>query len=702
MHGGVRPYAAQAIMKIDAARAEKRPFRTETGIALSMPMKVTFVCLLVTFCSLREANAAGTLEIKPARGFLLLEGIQQSAGLRYQYNDHESSSTNSGYSSHKLDEIYHVDTGFSILDPHLLRISLSGDLWFQQIKNSSELAGSSSGSGLRYQYSLTASAMDRSWHPVLLHNSLSHDTVVAPFSPTFETETGRIGIESAFVRDPYRLKFRAERNTLNINGGGVNSSMKAYTFQASGTHKYRDIMTNSLDFTVGAQASTSRNTRDTAESHGVNYANMLGWGPKKKYALTSQFQLGYTTSRDLPQQNIIWSEDFRSQLGKALEGELTYRYNETSTTVSPGREQLYSVNSAGASLTHRLFQSLNTRLHGNISQANLLGGNEIRFSEGIDWSYRKKLPARSQFRLDASVKHEVTDRNLNATEFIVGSKRFTVTGPFGNIDLETNAPLVAGSVAVKGFTVAPPNPQFPPDKVYVEGSDYTVDYNLGLITWGPIVPAVADIEISYTVRFDPSVEFSADSLSLSGTLFLLNNRYMVNGYLFGQDYSLISGQANNGLFDTRVKRVQFQAFFERQSCSLIYSDYASGSSQYQYFEGWWQYHMVYPIQFQLLVRDRYTMYDATSSAAGYAINALSASASYSRDLFSRARLLLSLNFLDNRGGRQGTSDDISARASIRMRFNKLTVELLGSSSLRIGGGSTIRDDYARLEMRRFF
>ncbi len=35
LRGGVRPYAAQASLKIDTARAEKHPFRTETKKALS-------------------------------------------------------------------------------------------------------------------------------------------------------------------------------------------------------------------------------------------------------------------------------------------------------------------------------------------------------------------------------------------------------------------------------------------------------------------------------------------------------------------------------------------------------------------------------------------------------------------------------------------------------------------------------------------
>jgi hypothetical protein len=176
----------------------------------------------------------------------------------------------------------------------------------------------------------------------------------------------------------------------------------------------------------------------------------------------------------------------------------------------------------------------------------------------------------------------------------------------------------------------------------------------------------------------------------------------VSGLIYNQKQQVLSGQSQFGLFDTHIDQLRFQGYFGENTCNLEYSDYASGPSKYRYVEGWWQYNHVAPeMSLQLMGRDRLTMYDATNSTGGYTDNSLVASASYGRDISDWSRLLLTFIFLDQRG-KNGTSDDLSLRASLRARFNKVTVNLLGSSGWRINSNSTSRDDYIRIEVKRYF
>ncbi len=667
-----------------------------------MLTRVTFICLLIIMCCLGQAYGAGTVEVRQARGLILLESVQQWVGLRYQYNNHSSDSGNSNYDSNNFDEIYHVSTSFSLLDPHLLHTSLDGELWLHQNQLSSDASGSSSGNGVRYQYSLTASALDRSWHPVIVYSSIANDTVVAPFSPSYDTQTGRHGIQCSLLKDTSSVKFRFERNSLDVSGAGTDNSTTSDDFQLSGSHDYRGIMSNNIDISLGYQRSTSLGISQAGNSFSLTYGNNLNWGEVRKSSLASLFQWDNVTFGGLPQRNILWEENLQSQLGRALEGEAIYRYNRTTTAISPFVDQDYSVNSFLGILRHHLFESLETRLRGGVTESELMGRSESSSNEAIDLTYRKRLPAKSRLTVDVSAEHRLTDRKFDAGTLVTANKRFTVIQPFDIIDLKITGVLVSGSVTVKGFNAPPPNLQFPPDVTYVEGIHYTVDYTLGHIVWIAAVPVVPTIVVSFTSRFDPSVEFSTNTITVSSTLSLFDNRYLVSGYFLGQNYNIISG-LSQGLYDTRIARLQFQAFLGKQTYSLIYNDYAAGPTKYQYVEGLWQYNTTSPLAFHVLVRDRYTMYDATTIFTNqYTNNSLSVSASCSRPIFGLAQAMVSLNFLDEHDDLTGTTDSIFVRGSIRSRFNKLVVELLGSSGARIRSNTTTWDNYFRFEVQRFF
>jgi hypothetical protein len=170
-----------------------------------------------------------------------------------------------------------------------------------------------------------------------------------------------------------------------------------------------------------------------------------------------------------------------------------------------------------------------------------------------------------------------------------------------------------------------------------------------------------------------------------------------------QKQHLISGQSQFGLYNTTTDELRLQGNFVNNTGSLEYVNYKSGPTSYSYFEGWWQYNRPAPRStIMLMGRDRYTMYGASGNSPGEDINSLNLSASYYRDLYEWLRCNGSLIFLDQRGGRQGSNDSISVRGGLLARFNKLTVNLLGSAGYRTMGKITSRDDYIRVEVKREF
>ena len=673
-----------------------------------MPARIMIICLLVFLCFLKGADAEdNSVEIIQKKGFLLLGDIEPWLGLTYEYIDHTSGQNSGRSSSNQLEEIYHIDTSAAILDPHLFNFSIGGDIWFQQEEASSSSQGSSSGNGVKYTYSFAGSAYDNRWYPINMFSSLTTGTVQTPFSQPYNTETGRHGIEFLVLKDPFRLKMKYERDTLDFTGGNQVNNQVTDSFEFLGSHNYRDISSTSVNATFSNENSVYSGVRQAGTALLYGYTNSLYLGRLRNYLVTSTLQSNDQTYGGAPQKTLDVTETFQGHPGKALDLELDYRYNHNLTGGLYGLpDQVYNVNSGLALLRHRLFESLITELRGNLSQNSFLGGSEDIYAGTVKLQYRKKLSATTNLTVETYGTHQITDRKLAENEQSVANERsHTATQLNQVITLNITGPLQPGSVLIQGFAVAPINPQQdPPTITFTENVDYQVDYPLGRITWiGFPLPTVPNLVISYTVLFDQSVKYATDTGSLSSTLYLANGKYALSGLYYNQNQHVLSGQSQYGLFNTSIAQLRFQGFLGANSYSLEYDDYHSGPTKYRYFEGWWQYDHVTPgMSLLFLGRDRYSMYDATSTSGSYDNNSLNLSASYNRDLSDWSNLILTFLFLDLRGGPSGTSDSISVRAGLRARFNRLTVNLLGSSGWRFDRNSASRDDYIRLEVRRYF
>ena len=510
---------------------------------------------------------------------------------------------------------------------------LTGDLWLQQTREFQRQSGNNELQRLKVPVQPRRQRFRQDVASGQLHSSRTLSTVVNAFTPTYESDSTSNGIQIYLQKGPVPTKIGYDRYTMILSGGGYDSSSTTNAVYMSGTHNYRDFSASSLSGAWSRSDSIPRVSSRHPATIQVGFGNNLTWGPDMKYSLGTQLNWQKTETGDVPQQNVTLNEILLAHLGKALDADMTYRYLYNKTTALNGLEQDYSTNSLGASITHRLYQSLDTRLRGQVSHSNLLGGTEDAYSVSGSLTYKKKLPSYSILTILLYGEHAVTDRQSDVSSVTIRDERHKVLLPNEIIPLVIPGPLQAGSVTVKGFSVPPPNPQFLPDITFTENVDYTVDYNLGQIIWGLVPPAVPDIQVTYVALIDPSLKYATDTMSVAGNLSLLSGKYSLLGSIFNQDQNLIEGQPQNSLRDTTIKRLRFQGRTTGTIYGLEYEDYASGPSQYQFLEGWYLYSHTTPIwTMTLQARDRYTNYDSVGPSAGYGQNTLSASANYSRSL----------------------------------------------------------------------
>jgi len=525
-----------------------------------------------------------------------------------------------------------------------------------------------------------------------------------PFVPTHDYTSYTNGIEFNLLKNPYRARLNYTRITLDTSGGGYDSSTTTDTVGFNGTHTYRDISTTNLSGSWFNTNSTTRNLGQSSNGNGyqISASNNVAFDRQRRYTLMSVFLLQDQTIGTLPQKNLNLNETFVAQLGKALELDASYNYSYNSITSFQGVSQTFSSNAVRVSLVHHLYSSLTTHLYGRGSWSELLGGTENVFAGGAILTYNKRLSRTSLLTVEVSGEHEETDRSVKGSELTVTYEKKLVKLQ-GDFIFLTND-IQTGSVRV--FSYKPPTPPPPVDAEYQEYRDYTVDYLRGGI-WITTAGHIRDnstIYVSYVARITPSLKYSTDTRSLSSSLSFFDGKYLLSGVLYAQNQNPISGQTRfAGLRDTYIKQLTLRGNHHEHSYTLQYYDYSSGNTKYHFFQGFWLYWHQFPFgNLQLQARERYSVYDSVGFQGSYGENTLTGSVSYGHPVTPWSQIQLSLIAVDTRWGPQGTTDYLYFRLNYQARFNRLTLSLTGSTGWRFYGNTTLRDDFVRLELVRYF
>lgn len=659
-----------------------------------MPLRIIIIGLLTTLVACNLARAMGDDEIRQKKAVFILGDFRQSTSLRYLFSGHTANGTRSN-SSHGFQENYNGSLQANILDPHIFNASLNFSVGLKQDRFYSG-DQKSSVNAFRYSYLFSGSGLDRSATPFALSSYRSTDTVMSPYSPSYTTtSTGhelRAELRNALL--PSTLNFI--RTTLQNSGGGFDSSTVNNSYSYAAAHQFKDFSASGLTVSLSeSTGSFSGGARESSRAYAASLNNTLRWGEQQKYTLVSRAQALDAVNRSVPQRNINLSESFHDRLGKALDLQLSYFLANSSTIGFENQQSESNLHKAEALLSHRLFDSLTSRVAAKASSHELLDGIEYRYAGEGELDYTKKIPGDNRLNIRVAGVHEVVDSRLAAPVLYITDEPHTAPAPGEFIVL----PLSGGILNSDPVVVRSIIPLFR----YDEFVDYTVDRDRGQISTvvGGRIAAGTELLISYTVS-SPIVKYANNSIFMNVSMTFLAGRYSLGGSYSQHGMNLLEGPADNTLRDSSTRHLYLSGNLNPLSYLVSYTQSLVGDLETQWFEGTGQYSLDSRFgRFSLAATERYSRYGATPTAEAFTENTATCSVVYLRNLFANARLTLSANAFDSRSELRGPRDVVSLRGSLQYSLNKMSLSFDGRSQWGFFRGTTTRDDTVSFDFLRY-
>ena len=655
--------------------------------------------ILLTFLAAADMARASDDEVRERKAIFILENFQQWVNVKYQFEDQYSNNGTQGSYSHEFQEYYNASLGADIIGPHFFSTNLSFSIGPDQNLNYTNGQKSTYGNDLKYTYQFSGSGLDKSASPFTINSYRDTTTVNSAYSPSYTSSYSGNEFSVSLLNTLLPSTFRYVRTTLDNTGGGNTSSTVSNSFNYSATHQYKDLSSTMLFLSLSDSNGTfSGGSEQSSSSYSASLTNTLQWGAGKKYSLNSLASVLDTSDQSAPQRNVNLSESYQAALGKALTLQMSYTLADTSSLGFSSQQQNTRLNQGEMILTHRLFDSLKTSLHGKISSDELLGGTESRYSGEADLLYTKKLPGEDRLILAVAGVREVIDNRLASSLLTITNENHPGVHQ-GDIVTLLQSGVLNSVTGVRSI-----NPLF----TYSEGVDYTVNLALGQITilqGGRIdtTGAGMSLQISYTVFIDSNLKYANDTLNLNANITFGAGRYSAGGSLSEQWMSLISGPSQNSLRDSSIKQLYFTGVVSPYNYRISYTNSMVGQLAAQAFEASGQFIRNFSmLALSVLASERYSLYGATSTVAAYAENTTTGSVGIVRNISSNMRMTLSANVLDDRSGQRSPRDIASLTGSLHYWLNKITIGLDGKTAWTFSGGTTSRDDTVNMNISRYF
>jgi hypothetical protein len=664
-----------------------------------MSFRILLITLLALAVSWNVAWASDD-EIRERRALLVFDGLQQWGNLKYKFDDQYSNQGAGSSHTHEFQENYNANLGMSIISPHLFNMSLAFTGGLEQNSYYNDTQGSTSGDSFRYNYHFTGAGLDRSITPFTIVSYRNTETVISPFSPTYTSDSTGNELHASLHNALLPSEFNYSRRTVENSGrGDGNSSTTSNSFSYTATHNYKGFSTTGLSVGLSdASGSFLGSTEQSSRAYSASLNNSLQWGVGNKYTLASLLQFYDSKDQDIPQRSTSFSESFQDHLGKALDLVLNYNLTSTSTVDFYGKKADTFVNSGEAVLSHRLFDSLTTKLRTKYIYNEMLSGRETRWSGVGELNYIKHLPAGKYLTASLSASHEQVDNRLGSSLISVIDESHPAVHQ-GDIIMLPLTGTLKTVVRVKSY-----NPMF----TYSEGVDYTVDYDFGQITivrGGRIDRNTVgtDLLISYTVSVDPDILYATDSVHGSTSLTFNRGKYGVGAVYAKQWMSLLGGTDNNSLRDSSMATIYFNASADPLTYRLSYTDNTIGDLNSRTVEAGAQYLKDSNLgRFSLVGSERFAWFGATPTQGSYQQNTVTMSMAGIRGLGSNCRLTTSLNLFDDRSSLRSPRDIASLRASILYVLNKVSITVDGQTAWTLSSGNVNRNDTFTVDFSRYF
>ncbi len=660
-----------------------------------MPLRAVLIIVLFVVGVVNAAHAeqAG-FEYREKRGLIVLEDFQQSADLRYQFNDHHSNADTGNSTSNALQELYNVSLNTAILEPNIFESSLNGSIGFNQnMFNSSAGGGNSLSDQAQYQYLFSGTGLKKSITPISLNSSRQIATVTSQYTPAYTTDTTNNQVTALILNNILSSRFDFARNTLDTTGGGYNSSTASNSFSYKAEHNDGKVSNTILAGNLSDQDSSIGNSH----VNNVSLTNSIGWGAGRKYTLLSSVRLQDAMYSGVPENDMTFSENFRALLGQALSLEAGYSLIKTRTNDFQGQNSVDNEQSGDLTLRHRLFESLETALIGRASSSELLGGTETKYSGTARLNYRKLLSEQSRMTASLSNEYEVDDRNVASSVTTVQNQILpgvhqgdTITLPLSGGMLSTVISIINRAQAI----------------TYTQGVDYTVNFALGAIYIlpggkidNPATPSGVDLSISYTYLLNPTMKYDSNTFSGSTNITLFNGAYSLGGSYTQQRYSNVVGATNDTLRNLRTIQLNFGGSRESSNYRIMLTDSVLGDLHTDTAEGNGQYNWE---DLSLTLIERYALYGASQTSIGYRENTTQCTLAYAKPIYSNILFSATTSLMDVRSTIRTTTDYATFRGSLKIFLNKLTITMVGQTGWTFSGGATTRDDSLNVNVTRYF
>lgn len=661
--------------------------------------KILFTSLLLLTISVTDAWAA-------QKGLFLLGAMGQSVGLSYQFGRQDVSSNGRHSSSmqNRFQENYNFDINYAVYNERILKGKIAAKARANQEFFYSSRSGSSDSSSNGLLYNVYGVFLERGYMPVKFFAGSELTFVQNSFSPGYNLATDSYGFGTAVRNKMFPLSIDYSRYTSETTGLPEDRIQTSDQVSLLAVHSVPSISETELGLygtkTRSELKADPAGDTDSRRSYRISLRNALSTRDGK-YALQSSLQ-ARDDFHNAKTGNLGWQEAFTWRLGKGLSLGLGYGsdYNSQESPIDNTTTTRTS-NAGSLWLSHQLFQNLISRLDLAARRTDVADGSEREYTGRLGFAYTRTLPRDGRLTLSYDELRTVTDRSIASGEIEVIDEPMTAQTSIGARNVLQQPNVIPTSIVVKDAEVL--------GLIYSAGPDYEVLPSTGPVTelnfaiLGSLITEGRPLLVSYRFRVNPSIEYGTTGRTLGASVSLSGGHRLTASYGHSSQ-ELISGRAELlQLNDSNSYKVGYAWESEDILFGLDESYLDSTLDRHNVVEGYIRSTKRFPVgRLMWLMRDRYAIFWATqSNPRERRENVFTATANYSRPLFTNGNAAFSASFSDSRGG-SVARDDAQLGVDFDWGYGKLFVKVAGRLDWRSLSGATALENQVSLEVKRYF
>jgi len=382
------------------------------------------------------------------------------------------------------------------------------------------------------------------------------------------TETKSNFFGSAFSYNnnvlPFSLSFTKQKTDEHVVDAQRSFKLDQRIYQATADKSFSSFNHHSLSFQRTETTSDQTDVGFVNPLHAVNALNQLNlnddlvFGPRKSIAFSSGFSNSEQTGNTL-YRNLSVMENLAVKLPMRFVLNDSYNYRRVRQDASEIDYQVFQ-----STLSHQLFESLNSRLLYEHRITDQAAYREQRDKTGIELRYVKKIPT-GKFNLYYAYYREYQTAKAPSVTLNVVREEYVLTD--NQITLLKNQNVIMQSVVVRDITGA---------ITYQQGVDYLLvekdPYIEIMRVPGGLIPNNASVFIDYTAIHPVFYQYNLNNHSLNADVSVFKNKLDVYYRLYAQRYD---NQSN-------TENLVLNIFSRHVTGAKVDFNFINGGAEYEY------------------------------------------------------------------------------------------------------------------------